>query len=124
MTNPSERYVRVVITTDVRVTDPTWDDQTLRENLVHYVEIAIERAEERSRNYYALGNDDEGNDRAAYELLSDDVTVFIADDFVLDLADIAALPDEERAAMSTIANLPPIERRTFWYSDYTPGVPA
>lgn len=117
------RYVRVVITTDVLVTDPTWSDETLRENLVHYVEIAIERAEERNRLYYALGND-EGDDEAAYELLSDDVTVFIADDFVLDLADIAALPDEERAAMSTLANLPPIERRTFWYSDLTNGVPA
>lgn len=121
MSDTEGRYVRVVITTDVLVTDPTWTDETLRENLVHYVEIAIERAEERNRLYYALNND---GDESAYELLSDDVTVFIADDFVLDLADIAALPDKDRAAMSTLANLPPIERRTFWYSDYTPGVPA
>lgn len=117
----TERYVRVVITTDVRVTDPTWDDQTVRENLIDYVEAAIDHAEQRNRRFHLMNPDEEPS---AYELLTQDVTVFLADEFVLDLADIAALPDDERAAMSTLANLPPAERRDFWYSAYTNGVPA
>lgn len=119
MSDTEGRLVRVVITTDVLVTDPTWDDVTLRENLVFYVEAMMDRAEEACNVAAAL--DDETR---SYELATEDTTVFIADEFVADLADIAALPPDERAAMSVLANLPPIERRDFWYSAYTNGVPA
>jgi hypothetical protein len=115
----AERYVRVVITTDVRVVDPTWDNETLRENLVHYVEAMMDRAEEACNVAAAL--DDETR---SYELATEDTTVFVADEFVLDLADIAAMSPDQRAAMSVLANLPPIERRDFWYSTYANGVPA
>ena len=115
------RYVRVVITTDVLVTDPSWDDGELRDNLVCYVQSAIDAVEDRARRFEAMHSDEE---RAGYHLLSEDATVFFADEFVLDLAEIAALPDDERAAMSTLANLPPTERRDFWFSDFTKGVPA
>lgn len=115
----AERYVRVVITTDVLVTDPTWTDETLRENLVHYVEAMMDRAEEACNVAAAL--DDETR---SYELATEDTTVFVADEFVLDLADIAAMTPDQRAAMSVLANLPPIERRHFWYSTYANGVPA
>jgi hypothetical protein len=114
----TERYVRVVITTDVRVLDPTWDDTTLMENLVHYVESAIGAAEARSRRRFPDDNDQ------AYQLCDEDVTVFLADDFVQDLAEIATLPESERAEMSTIANMPPPDRRNFWWSTIAEGTPA
>lgn len=121
MTDTEGRLVRVVITTDVVVTDPTWDEETLRENLVCYVESALDAAEDRCNLAAALYPEDGGR---SYRLATEDVTVFTADGFVLDLADIAALPHDQRAAMSTLANLPPHERRKFWYSDLTNGVSA
>ena len=54
------RRTRLVIEMDVEVYDPAWDDNTLIENAVCWLEAAIEHQRERDRRYSAL-HPEEGN---------------------------------------------------------------